>query len=224
MGILDFEMFNAGHMLKQGLKNPDQLLLGAADPLGAKLWGGITGKDYQPIVNQFGGATDSAYQAAEAKGINTGAAKGMHNVAQSIASIYAGGALGGLGGLGGAGGAAGSGGAGVSGAAGLGVDAGYLGGASAGPGAMNAGLSVGSGYSGGGAAGGLLSSSNLKTMGDMAGLAQQAGAFGGQQGPQAQSAGIPARQADFTGLLSAGRGQQMSGAEKLMAQRAARRG
>lgn len=222
MGILDFEVFNAGHMLKQGLKNPDQLLLGAADPLGAKLWGGITGKNYQPLVNQWGGASDGAYQAAEAKGINTGAAKGMHQAAQAIASIYAGGALGGLGGSGGA--AGGAGGAGAPGAAGLGVDAGYLGGASAGPGAMKAGLSVGPGYSGGGATGGLLSSSNLKTMGDMAGLAQQAGVFGGQQAPQAPSAGIPARQADFTGLLSAGRGQQMSGAERLMAQRAARRG
>ncbi|MDR3005271.1 MAG: hypothetical protein LBV14_13690 [Acidovorax sp.] len=84
-------------------------------------------------------------------------------------------------------------------------------------------MSVAPGYTGGGAAG-LLSSSNLKTMGDMAGLASQAGVFNNQPGPQAQSAGIPARQADFTGLLSAGRGQQMSGAEKLMAQRAARRG
>lgn len=221
MGILDFELFNAGHMAKQAFKNPDQLLLGAADPFGAKLWSGITGKDYEPIVNQWGGASDGAYKAAEAKGIDTGAAKGAHQAAQAIASIYAGGALGGA--MGGGAGAA-SGGTGASGAAGLGVDAGYLGGMSS-MGSMPAGMTVALGYSAPAAGGGLLSSSNLKTANDMMGLASKAGVFGnGQQSPQAQSAGLPARQADFTGLLSSNRINQMSGAEKLIAQRAARRG
>lgn len=221
MGILDFELFNAGHMAKQAFKNPDQLLLGAADPFGAKLWSGITGKDYEPIVNQWGGASDGAYEAAEAKGINTGSAKGAHQVSQAIAGIFAGGALGGA--MGGGAGAA-SGGTAASGAGGLAVDAGYLGGASS-MGSMPAGMTVGAGYTGGTAAGGgLLSSSNLKTANDMMGLAAKAGVFDGQQSPQAQSAGLPARQADFTGLLSANRINQMSGAEKLIAQRAARRG
>lgn len=75
-----------------------------------------------------------------------------------------------------------------------------------------------------GAGTGLLSPSGLKTITDMAGIAGKMGLMDSPQGPVAQSAGIPARQADFTGLLSAGRGRQMSGAEKLMAQRAARRG
>lgn len=220
MSILDFELFNAGHMLKQGLKNPDQLLLGAADPFGAKLWSGITGKDYEPIVNEWGGASDGAYKAAEAKGIDTGAAKSAHKVSQAVAGIFAGGALGGA--MGGGAGAA-SGGTAASGAGGLAVDAGYLGGASS-MGSMPAGMTVGAGYSAPAAGGGLLSSSNLKTANDMMGLAAKAGVFDAQQSPQAQSAGLPARQPDFTGLLSANRINQMSGAEKLIAQRAARRG
>ena len=71
---------------------------------------------------------------------------------------------------------------------------------------------------------GLLSPSGLKTITDMAGIAGKMGLMDSPQGPVAQSAGIPARQADFTGLLSAGRSNQLSGAEKLMAQRNARRG
>ena len=146
---------------------------------------------------------------------------------------------GGLGGLGGA--AAGAGSAGAtgaasgglgltSGAAGLGLQApgaaslSSMGGAqgllaSAGPGtsltAANAAAPAGAG---------LLSADNLKTMGDVAGMAQKAGVFDNPQAPAAQSAGIPARQPDFTGLLMAGRGQQMTGAQKIMAQRRARMG
>jgi hypothetical protein len=72
--------------------------------------------------------------------------------------------------------------------------------------------------------GSIFSAGNLKTMSDMAGLAAKAGVFDGHQGPAAQSAGIPAQRPDFTGLLSAGRGQSMTGAQQLMAQRQARRG
>lgn len=229
MGILDFEMFNAGHMLKQGLKNPDQLLLGAADPFGAKLWSGITGKDYEPIVNQWGGASDGAYKAAEAKGIDTGAAKGAHKVAQAIAGIFAGGALGGAMG-GGAGAASGNAAQGLSMGGGTGLTAGSGAGLSSMGGGSGLTMGAGSGVqlsqagTSAGSAGGLLSSSNLKTANDMMGLAAKAGVFDAQQSPQAQSAGLPARQADFTGLLSSNRINQMSGAEKLIAQRAARRG
>lgn len=226
MGIFDFELFNAGHMAKQAIKNPDQLLVGAADPFGAKLWSGITGKDYEPIVNEWGGASDGAYKAAEAKGINTGAAKGAHQVAQAIAGIFAGGALGGAMG-GGAGAASGNAAQGLSMGGGTGLTAGSGAGLSSmggGTGLTGAGANIG--YSGATTSGGgLLSSSNLKTANDMMGLAAKAGVFDqGQQSPQAQSAGLPARQADFTGLLSANRINQMSGAEKLIAQRAARRG
>jgi hypothetical protein len=55
-------------MLKRAAKNPDQLLLGAADPFSAKMWSKITGKKYEPLVNQWGGASDGAYERAEAAG------------------------------------------------------------------------------------------------------------------------------------------------------------
>jgi hypothetical protein len=71
------------------------------------------------------------------------------------------------------------------------------------------------------ATGGLLSPGGLDSMGKIAGMAAQAGVFNGQ-GPQAQSAGIPARPADFTGLLA--QHPQISGAQILMAQRRARMG
>lgn len=95
-----------------------------------------------------------------------------------------------------------------------------------GKGAEAAGMGGAQGIGPGGAAtpaaGGLLSPGGMQAFTDMAGLAQKAGAFDSPQVPQAQSAGIPARQPDFTGLLSAGR-EQMTGAQRLMQQRAARR-
>lgn len=73
--------------------------------------------------------------------------------------------------------------------------------------------------------GGLLSKDNLKMAGNVAGLAQAAGVFNDPQAPQAQSAGIPGRGGvDFSGLLSAGRANNVSGAQLLAQQRAARRG
>ena len=73
--------------------------------------------------------------------------------------------------------------------------------------------------------GGLLSKDNMKTVGDVAGLAQKAGVFNDPPTPQAQSAGIPGRGGvDFSGLLSAGRANNASGAQLLAQQRAARRG
>lgn len=229
MGILDFEMFNAGHMLKKAVQNPDQLLLGAADPFGAKLWGGITGKNYEPIVNQWGGASDGAYKAAEAKGIDTTAARGAHKAAEAVASFYAGGAASnGLGSLGSAGGNAGQ---GLSmGASGQGLQMGGGQGLSSMGG--GSGLSMGAGngvqLSAAGtpaASTGMFSADNMKNVQDVAGMAQKAGIFDQQGGPQAQSAGIPGRGGvDFSGLLSAGRANNVSGAQLLAQQRAARRG
>ena len=73
--------------------------------------------------------------------------------------------------------------------------------------------------------GGLLSKGNMQTVGDVAGLAQKAGVFNDPAAPQAQSAGIPGRGGvDFSGLLSAGRANNVSGAQLLAQQRAARRG
>ena len=135
---------------------------------------------------------------------------------------------GGLGGLGGAA-AAPAGGMGLTaGASGLSLQApGALGASLAEMGGAQGLASAGAALPGASAAGqtaGLLSPAGMKTFSDMAGIAGKMGLMDSPQGPVAQSAGIPGRQADFTGLLSAARGNQMSGAEKLMAQRAARRG
>lgn len=218
-GILNFEAFNAGHMLNKAAKNPEQLLLGAADPFGAKLWGGITGKEYSPIVNEWGGATEDAYKAAEAKGINTGAARGAHQVAQSIAGIYAGGAA--ANGLGFGAKAAGNAGNGLSmNGSGLGMRAGGGQGLS-----MGAGNGVQLSQAGTPAAsGGIFNSDNMKTAGNMVDMAGKLGIFDDPQAPAAQSAGIPARQADFSGLLrSQGQANNAAGAQRLLQQQMARK-
>lgn len=233
-GILNFEAFNAGHMLNKAAKNPEQLLLGAADPLGAKLWGGITGKEYSPIVNEWGGATEDAYKAAEAKGINTAAGRGMHNVAQSIAGIYAGGAA--ANGLGFGAKAAGNAGQGLQVGSGSATSPYSLAPSTTRTGLLSGnagqGLSMGAGngvqLSQAGtpaASGGIFSSGNLKTASDIAGIAGQMGVFGDpQQAPAAQSAGIPARQADFSGLLrSQGQANNAAGAQRLLQQQMARK-
>lgn len=73
--------------------------------------------------------------------------------------------------------------------------------------------------------GGLLSKGNMQTVGDVAGLAQKAGVFNDPVAPPAQSAGIPGRGGvDFSGLLSASRANDMSGAQRLAQQRAQRMG
>lgn len=124
----DFEKFNAKHMFGQLRDDPERLFLGAADPFSSKMWGKILGKDYDPIVDQMGGATEGAYDAAEREGIDTGAAKNTHDIAHVVSALFAGnygaGQLGGMsggggmsslfGGGGGTGTAAGAGGAGGS--------------------------------------------------------------------------------------------------------------
>lgn len=88
--IFGFEKSKLGNMWGKVKDNPEQLLLGAGDPFSAKMWGGITGKDYEPLVDQWGGATEDDYAKAEAEGINTRDGRAMHGIAQAIAGMYAG--------------------------------------------------------------------------------------------------------------------------------------
>lgn len=103
--VFDFERSNLGTMWNKVKQNPEQLLLGAADPIGAKFWSGITGKHYSPIVDQMGGATPDAYSNAQAQGVDTKDGRQMQNAAHVIAAIMAsggsaaGGGAGGFGGL-----------------------------------------------------------------------------------------------------------------------------
>ena len=71
---------------------------------------------------------------------------------------------------------------------------------------------------------GIFNKDNLQTANNVAGLAGQMGIFDDPQAPPApQSAGIPSRQADFTGLLSAGKSNNVAGAQKLMQQQMMRK-
>lgn len=126
--VVNFESFNLGDMWKQIQKDPERIFLGAADPLSSKMWSKVTGKDYEPILDQWGGASDGAYRRAEEAGIDTGAGKSMHGLAKAIASIYAGGAASnGMGGMmGGSPGGAGITAGGAGPAAGMGGGTGLL--------------------------------------------------------------------------------------------------
>ena len=162
-----------------------------------------------------------------------------------------GGVTGGLGGLGGTATAAGTGlqagGAAVSGAAGSGLTAGAQAAGSSGlyslaPGAApatgilagNAGQGIAATVGNGvqltpstakiGGLAGIFNKDNLQTASNVAGLAGQMGIFDDPQAPTAQSAGIPARQADFSGLLrSQGQANNAAGAQRLLQQQMARK-
>jgi hypothetical protein len=94
--MADFEMSQLSDWGKKFRKNPEQLFLGAGDPLSTKAWNGVLGTDYTPFVNQYGGPTNESYQSAEDKGVDTSNARGSHQVAQTVASYYGGQALGDL--------------------------------------------------------------------------------------------------------------------------------
>jgi len=88
MSALDFERFQLGRWWDQIKDNPEQMLLGAATPVGAQLWGGLLGKDYEPLVNMWGGPTDSTWNAAAEQGVDSGDARNAHAVAEGIAKLY----------------------------------------------------------------------------------------------------------------------------------------
>lgn len=90
--VFNFEQFNAKEMLNKIGKDPERIFIGAADPFASKVWGKILNKDYEPVVDQWGGASADTYDKARAQGINTGPGATMHGVARTIAGMYAGGA------------------------------------------------------------------------------------------------------------------------------------
>ncbi len=89
--VLSFENFKLGNMWDKIKKQPERLLIGGENPLSAKVAEAVTGKKYEPLVDEWGGATKDDYRKAEAAGINTGAGKTMHGLAKTIAGLYAGG-------------------------------------------------------------------------------------------------------------------------------------
>jgi hypothetical protein len=98
--VLGFDAFALKDIWKSVKKDPERLLIGAVDPLSTKMWNGILGKDYEPLVDQmggpYGGHTISAfgnneggvYKRAQDAGINTESGAGAHDAAHTIAAIF----------------------------------------------------------------------------------------------------------------------------------------
>lgn len=97
---LKFEGFNLKGIAQKIGHDPERLFLGALDPASTKMWGGLLGKDWKPMVDQVGGPTGDTFSQARAAGINTGPASMMHNIAHAIVGAEVGGY--GMGQLGGA--------------------------------------------------------------------------------------------------------------------------
>jgi hypothetical protein len=101
---LDFEKFHFKSIWKDLMRNPGRILYGSFDPLSTKMWNEALGTDYDPIINQMGGATSQRFvDYVEAGGDPKLAEKAArnHQIAATVASIYAGGALAGVAGVGG---------------------------------------------------------------------------------------------------------------------------
>lgn len=106
------EKSHIGNMFKAFGDSPgktlEQFALGAEDPLGAKIWSGITGQNLTPEVGQLGGETDAQYAQSRKERVDTGTSQTLGQIANVVAAVWGGSAAGGaLGGAveGGAGGA-----------------------------------------------------------------------------------------------------------------------
>lgn len=104
--ILSFETVNIGGILGKLADNPERALIGAIDPFSSKVWSGVTGSDYKPLVDQWGGATPDTYEKAKALGIDTSSSRTMQDLATAIAAYEAGSYGAGAAGFGGASGGA----------------------------------------------------------------------------------------------------------------------
>lgn len=222
--VASFESFNLGEMWNKIKKDPERIFIGAADPFSSNVWGKITGKDYEPIVDQWGGASKDTYAKAEEKGINTGPGATMHDIAKAISSFYAGGAASGA--MSGAGGAAGGAAGGVSGGTGLTMGgAGSATGMGGGTGLLSSaggqGMQLGSqgaqlgassaASSGGGLLGSMKSGMDyVKPVGDAMGYANQAQGLLSQPGQPIQSAPLIVGQGGSQGLADLANQNQQS--------------
>lgn len=199
--VLKNEVSHIGNLVHQigdsPLKSAAQFGLGAADPFSARMWSGVTGSHFTPLVGQMGGETNAQYAQSDAQGVNTGTSRMLGHVADAVSAIW------GAYGLasGGAGAAAGLGG-GTAGGAGAGAEAGVDSGsvnlfADAVPGAGgDVGASVGG--AGGAAAGGggsMLGNLTLAQKAELAmsaaSLAKNAMAPGAKVGTAAPVAQLP---------------------------------
>jgi hypothetical protein len=119
--IFNFEKFQLKDWWRKAKDNPEQLLIGAGTPIGAKAWSKVTGKDYEPFVDQMGGAygghavsafgqdDGGVYKRAREAGIDTKRGGQAHDLAHVVSAFYGGQGLMGLGGGGAPAGGSGSG-------------------------------------------------------------------------------------------------------------------
>jgi|SRR5689334_23150908 hypothetical protein len=100
--VFSFEKFNLKDMLGKLKEDPLRIPLGALDPLSTGVWNKILGKNWEPMVDQFGGAYggnpvtigdtgQGVYGRAQAAGVPTGPGSQMHDVAHVLAGMLAGG-------------------------------------------------------------------------------------------------------------------------------------
>lgn len=100
--LIGNEVHHIGNLFSDfSAKNAEQLFLGAADPLSAKMWGGITGQKFTPMVGQLGGETQAQFDEAAKQGVNVKPAETMGGIANAVAGYEAGGYFGSSGALGG---------------------------------------------------------------------------------------------------------------------------
>lgn len=148
--IFKFEGFNLKNAFRKIGHDPERAFIGAFDPISSKAWGKVLGKNYEPIVDQWGGASQDTYAKAEAAGINTDPGHNMHRLARAVTSMFVGGAA-----LGAAGGGAEAGAEAAAGAGSIGEGsaAGYAGLDAASAASLGGGATVDAGAASGGMAG-----------------------------------------------------------------------
>jgi hypothetical protein len=88
--VFKFEGSHLSDMWGDIKDDPERLLVGAIEPASTSVWNKVLGKDWDPLVDQMGGATSERYSSAESKGIDTSAGRGMQNVAHAVAGLFAG--------------------------------------------------------------------------------------------------------------------------------------
>lgn len=86
---LEFEWYHAKELWSDIKDDPERLFIGAIDPISTDMWNQVLGKDYEPMVNQWGGATNERFVGAAEEGMNVEPAMFMHDTAKSIAQSYA---------------------------------------------------------------------------------------------------------------------------------------
>lgn len=88
--IFEYEKNKLKNLGDAWKEDPERALLGINTPLDSKVWGKVTGKDYKPTVDMFGGDTKFDQQSAQERGIDPTWGHRMHNIARAITTLYAG--------------------------------------------------------------------------------------------------------------------------------------